>query len=311
MLISSELQLTNMPRNFAVRLQCPVEECDSWLTLQNREESIDQILKQSWEFTCRRHGPQRGIPLEAIELAPLGESASRNEPPTYTPVPLSAVPSGNQPRGGKRLSLRVPVVVYGWSKKSGAFHEETETLMVNSSGALVILKTALDLGDTAFLVHKSSGNEQEVRIAYLDAYTDRETRVGLAFNQPAPDFWKRARKNPRVPKSLRVVVKGLDSRGHPFVQSAYTVDLSPEGARLDGVGFMTTPGQTIEVRRLWRKARFRVVWIGHVGTTESNHVGLFGLDADKNIWRLDFPTRQPAKLPKDPKTQDDPESPKK
>ncbi len=143
-----------MPRNFAVRLQCPVEECDSWLTLQNREESIDQILKQSWEFTCRRHGPQRGIPLEAIELAPLGESASRNEPPTYTPVPLSAVPSGNQPRGGKRLSLRVPVVVYGWSKKSGAFHEETETLMVNSSGALVILKTALELGDTAFLVHK-------------------------------------------------------------------------------------------------------------------------------------------------------------
>jgi hypothetical protein len=292
-----------MSRNFAIRLQCPVEECDSWLTLQNRDESIEQILQQSWEFNCRRHGRQRGVPVEAIELAPLGDEPSRSSsPPAPVLVPFSAVPSGKMSRANKRLSLRMPVVVYGWTKKSGAFHEETETLMVNSSGALVILKTALELGDTAFLVHKSSGKEQEVRVAYLDAYSDRETRVGLAFKQPAPDFWKRARKNPRVPKSLRVVVKGLDSRGHPFVQSAYTVDLSQEGARLDGVGFLTAPGQTIEVRRLWRKARFRVVWIGQVGTVESNHVGLFGLDADKNIWRLDLPSGQPPESPRGPKS---------
>src|SRR5208282_5057170 len=111
------------------------------------------------------------------------------------------------------------------------------------------------------------------------------------------------RKKPRVPKTLRVIVKGTDSKGHAFAQSAYTVDLSQDGARLDGIGFLTAPGQTIEVRRLWRKARFRVVWIGQVGTSESNQVGVFGLQAEKDIWRVELPkvATPPLKSPSGPK----------
>jgi hypothetical protein len=67
------------------------------------------------------------------------------------------------------------------------------------------------------------------------------------------------------------------------------VDLSQDGARLDGVGFLTKPGDTIEVRRRWRKARFKVVWIGQIGTSESNHVGVFGLQSDKDIWHVELP----------------------
>src|SRR5207245_916884 len=135
--------------------------------------------------------------------------------------------------------------------------EQTETQTVNSSGALVMLKTKLAIGDSVFLMQKGSGLEQEVRVVYLEAYTDRETKIGLAFKCPIPEFWRRSRKQQRVPKTLRVVVNGTDSRGHPFKQSSYTVDLSQDGARLDGIGFLTSPGQTIEVRRLWRKKRFR------------------------------------------------------
>ena len=198
--------------------------------------------------------------------------------------------------------MRVPVVIYGFAGKSGAFHEDSQTIIVNSSGALVTLKAKLALGDTVFLIHKSSRQEQEVRVVYLDAYSDRETRVGLAFKQPISDFWKKNRKKPRVPKSLRVIVKGLDSNGHPFAQSAYTVDLSQDGARLDGIGFLTSPGQTIEVRRRWRKARFRVVWIGQVGSTESNHVGVFGLQAEKDIWRVELPKTSAASPALNPKS---------
>ena len=184
--------------------------------------------------------------------------------------------------------MRVPVVIYGYAGKSGAFHEDTETIIVNSTGALVTLKAKLAIGDTVFLIHKSSRKELEVRVVYLDTYSDRETRVGLAFKQPVHDFWKRTRKKPRVPKTVRVIVKGTDPKGHPFAQTAYTVDLSEDGARLDGIGFLTSPGQTIEVRRLWRKARFRVIWIGHVGTTESNQAGVV-LESEKNIWRIELP----------------------
>jgi hypothetical protein len=195
------------------------------------------------------------------------------------------------------MNLRVPVVVYGFTKHTGAFHEDTETQTVNSSGALVMLKTKLQIGDSVFVMQKSNGQEQEVRVVYLDPYTERETKVGIAFRRPIPDFWRRSRKQPRVPKTLRVVVKGTDSRGHPFKQSSYTIDLSHDGARLDGIGFLTSPGQTIEVRRLWRKKKFRVVWIGHVGTTEANQVGVFGLQNGKDIWRVQFPDDEPEKDP--------------
>jgi len=144
-----------------------------------------------------------------------------------------------------------------------------------------------------FLMQKGSGLEQEVRVVYLEAYTDRETKVGLAFKYPIPEFWRRSRKQRRVRKTLRVVVKGTDSRGHPFKQSSYTIDLSQDGARLDAIGFLTSPGQTIEVRRLWRKKRFRVVWIGHVGTTEANQVGVVGLEREKDIWHAKLPEGEP------------------
>ena len=58
---------------------------------------------------------------------------------------------------------------------------------------------------------------------------------------------------------------------------------------MDGVGFLTSPGQTIEVRRRWRQARFRVVWIGQVGTTETNQIGVFRLQSEKDIWRIELP----------------------
>jgi hypothetical protein len=289
-----------MPRNFAVRLACSKGDSDSWVTLNDRDESLEQVLEKSWEFKCREHGAQLGVPREVIEIAAL------DAPPSQTGRSISratASPSKKIRRSSARLAMRVPVVVYGFAGKTGAFHEDTETIMVNSSGGLVILKTKLEVGETVFLIHQASRAEQEVRVVYVDRYSDNETRVGLAFKQPISDFWKKNRKEPRVPKSVRVTVKGMDSKGNPFVQTAYTVDLSQDGARLDGIGFLTAPGQTIEVRRRWslRKGRFRVVWVGQVGSSESNHVGVFGLQRDKKLWPVELPA--PAKPAPNSKTK--------
>lgn len=278
-----------MSRNFAIRLGCPRGDNDTWVTLSNREESVEQILKQSWEFKCRQHGAQRGIPKEVLEMAPLDDPQSSRKSRRIAADPFPANAAKKTPRSSARISLRVPVTIYGFAGKSGAFHEDTQTVMVNSSGGLVNLKTRLELGETAFLVHKSSRQEQEVRVAYLSRYSDREFHVGLAFKEPISNFWRKNRRKPRVPKSLRVIVKGTDAKGHRFVQSAYTVDLSQDGARLDGIGFLTAPGQTIQVRRRWRTATFRVVWIGQVGTREANQVGLFALQSGKDIWHVPLP----------------------
>jgi len=290
-----------MSRNFAIRLRCPRGDSDSWVTVANREESFEQILQQTWDFKCREHGLQKGIPQEVMEVAPLDDPRSSQNTPASTALPFPVTPAKKTPRSGERIYLRVPVVIYGFVGKAGAFHEDAQTIIVNPSGALVSLKTKVAMGDTVFLIHKSSRQEQEVRVVYLDYYSDRETRVGLAFKKPISDFWKKSRKKARIPKTFRVIVKGTDPNGHPFVQSAYTVDLSQEGARLDGIGFLTSPGQTIEVRRRWRKARFRVVWIGQVGTTESNQVGVFRLQSEKDIWRVELPETAAAPPPEGPK----------
>jgi hypothetical protein len=49
-----------------------------------------------------------------------------------------------------------------------------------------------------------------------------------------------------------------------------------------------------------RKARFRVVWVGQVGTSESDQVGVVGLESEKDIWRVELP-KGGAATPKPPK----------
>jgi len=287
-----------MPGNFAIRLCCPLCEADSWVTLTDRQETYEQIHQQTWDFKCREHGAQRGTPKEVIGVAPLDEKPPSTQKSALTfGNAISTEATKKTPRSSERMALRIPIVVYGFTKERGAFHEETETQIVNASGALVMLKTKLAIGDSVFLMQKGNGLEQEVRVVYLDPYSDRETKVGLAFKYPITDFWRRSRKQQRIPKALRVVVRGTDSRGHPFKQTSYTIDLSQDGARLDGIGFLTSPGQTIEVRRLWRKKKFRVIWIGHVGTGEANQVGVFGLQNEKDIWRMELPEGEPDKKP--------------
>ena len=287
-----------MPGNFAIRLCCPLCEADSWVTLTDRQETYEQIHQQTWDFKCREHGAQRGTPKEVIRVAPLDEKPPSTQKSALTfGNTISTEATKKTPRSSERMALRIPIVVYGFTKERGAFHEETETQIVNASGALVMLKTKLAIGDSVFLMQKGNGLEQEVRVVYLDPYSDRETKVGLAFKYPITDFWRRSRKQQRIPKTLRVVVRGTDSRGHPFKQTSYTIDLSQDGARLDGIGFLTSPGQTIEVRRLWRKKKFRVIWIGHVGTGEANQVGVFGLQNEKDIWRMELPEGEPDKKP--------------
>jgi hypothetical protein len=275
-------------RTFAVRVVCPHCEATSWLTLTNREESFDEIRRQTWEFKCREHGPQRGTPVELMEVAPLDDPTSlpsqkNARPPAYDAKSLKVS------RSGPRIGIRVPIVVYGFGSAIGSFKEESETVLVNAGGALVLLKAKLSVGDTVTLIDKITGTEKQVRVAYVDKYTERESRVGLAFPQPLPSFWRKARTKPRVPKTFRVVVRGKDAQGRDFKQSAFTVDVSQNGARLDGVGMIATSGQTLQVRRLWRKANFRVVWVGQIGTSESNQVGLYALNSGKNIWNIKLP----------------------
>lgn len=293
-----------MPKNYAIRLRCPHGDHDEWVILENREESLENILHLPWDFECQLHGVLREMPIEAREegAAPGYSSLRPRAPqgPQESPSPTAAKSSEKKkkPRSSERLPLHVPVVIYGWAKKQGSLQEETSTLLVNASGALLTLKSKVEVGETAFLINKASREEQEIRIVYVEQIPEEKTLVGVALKYPSAQFWKKTRRNPRIPKNIRVIVKGIDRNGHPFVQSSYTVDISKSGARLEGLGYLTGPGETIEVKRPWRsKARFRVIWIGQIGMEESNQIGISALEESNDIWGTRLPeseTNQPG-----------------
>jgi len=95
--------------------------------------------------------------------------------------------------------------------------------------------------------------------------------------------------DPRYSAKLRVKVAGRDSSGNEFKQVAYTQDVSQRGVRLRGAPSLIERSSVVEVHHGWKKARFRVVWVGGPGTTEDGQAGLESLDPGSCLWGKPLP----------------------
>jgi hypothetical protein len=89
----------------------------------------------------------------------------------------------------------------------------------------------------------------------------------------------------RVRMQLEVRVWGMNSSGKPFSQTARTVEISGNGARLEGIAGLQQPGEIIGVQHAGQKARFQVLWIGEKGTPQAGQIGLACLEPGKCIWQ--------------------------
>src|SRR5215467_988256 len=281
--------LSGTSRTYYLRVRCPYSDYEDWVTLSGQLDPIEQILAAPFAFECPTHGVQSEFPLEGSADKPKfipQKSAASGRP---------AAPKKSL-RSGVRKPFHVPVFGYGWSSAIGSFHEDTTTLMFNASGALVRLLTPVSLGEKLFLVNKFTREEQQVSVVFQEPHHERGSNVGVAFKAPVSAFWRKTRRGPRAPQSFKVVVRGKDRNGNPFAQTSNTVDISEEGARLDGVAYLTTPGDIIEVKRRWHgKARFRVAWIGQIGSFESNQIGVSTLDSGRLPWRVKQDKAKPLK----------------
>ena len=277
-----------MAHDYIVRLKCPYGDREELLMLENRKEPLKQILETPWDFECPVHGVQRELPLEGHQkhLWVNSRSPRKESKAAVALAAPVATHSPARPRSSRRISLHVPVLVFGWSKNESSFHEETSTLLLNASGGLVLLSTHVSVGDTVFLTNKQTQREQECRVAYVGTDPQGKFRVGVSFKQPAPHFWRIARREIRIPKRVRVSVRGTDRSGYRFVQSVCAVEISRHGARVEDLGHLTWPGETIQLKRHWQTARFRVVWIGEVGTPQAGQVGIMALQPNKNFWGI-------------------------
>jgi hypothetical protein len=96
------------------------------------------------------------------------------------------------------------------------------------------------------------------------------------------------RRQQRVRIALPVKVYTRDSQNKPIMQVACTMDVTPMGARLNGVRCVSQPGEIISVERGKSKAYFRVMWIGEPGTANEAQVGLQCVEFDTSIWGVEL-----------------------
>ncbi len=100
------------------------------------------------------------------------------------------------------------------------------------------------------------------------------------------------RRYQRLRVAERVKVSGLDAQGNPFVQTVTTVDISPHGLCVRGLGCLRGPGSIVQVEFKGKRARYRVAWVGAANTPQQDYIGLQDLEGGKFL----FPEHLPAEV---------------
>jgi hypothetical protein len=93
-------------------------------------------------------------------------------------------------RRSSRLSLRVPVRIYGRTAENQPFRELTDTLAVNAHGARVELSVPVTQGQTLLLVHGITEEEKECRVVDVQAMRRAKWKLGLEFVRAEGNFWQ-------------------------------------------------------------------------------------------------------------------------
>ena len=88
-----------------------------------------------------------------------------------------------------RVLVQVPVQVTADADVQGSFEEDTQTLVVNAHGALILLANPVRTGQTLRLKNKASKDEELCKVVYLGPAQNSRIQVGVEFTSPSPHFW--------------------------------------------------------------------------------------------------------------------------
>ena len=96
------------------------------------------------------------------------------------------------------------------------------------------------------------------------------------------------RRQSRVDSAMPVRVWGLDAYDQPFTQQASARNVSPTGARLEGMQCQLRTGTAVQLEFNGRKATFMVVWVGLRGARYESRVGIQNMAGEQEIWDVNL-----------------------
>lgn len=105
-----------------------------------------------------------------------------------------SAPSGHFVTNGKqrrsqRILISAPVRVSGKNSAGAVFEEYTSTIVVNSHGALILLKEKVLIGQAVTIQHIASQEEIACIVKGKNPEPDGLPEIAVEFQKPSPRFW--------------------------------------------------------------------------------------------------------------------------
>jgi hypothetical protein len=100
---------------------------------------------------------------------------------------VSRIDFGSPPT--KKVSVAVPVFVYGCKDDGDPFQERTQTLVVDVSGGLIELESPVVIGLRVLAVNENTDENVECRVVGLKKINNGKPEVRISFDKPSPNFW--------------------------------------------------------------------------------------------------------------------------
>jgi hypothetical protein len=94
-------------------------------------------------------------------------------------------------RRSQRVYVGVDVVVAFHRAKQPLPPEQTKTVVVNAHGALILLRTAVTVGELLTVSNVMTKERRACRVVDLSSISESGiAEVGTEFVEPAPQFWR-------------------------------------------------------------------------------------------------------------------------
>jgi hypothetical protein len=88
-----------------------------------------------------------------------------------------------------KISMAIPVFIYGCTDDGDPFQELTRTSVVDVCGGLIELESAGVNGLRVLAVNENTDEEVECSLVVSQTTNNGKAEVRIAFDKPSPNFW--------------------------------------------------------------------------------------------------------------------------
>ena len=93
-------------------------------------------------------------------------------------------------RGTRRVSVQIPVFVYGRTTGGDPFYEETFTILVNGNGGLISMSSRVRPGQRLVVTNQGNDQTEQCVVVSVGARATDRSNIALKFPTSMPQFWR-------------------------------------------------------------------------------------------------------------------------